>query len=154
MPTPFFYGRSEHRINAKGQVAVPARLRAAVPGEQLAQGLVLLRGEPACIYCYTHEQFRQVVQRVTADEETRSDAEFLRRFFEEVYAVDVDSQGRIVLPADLRNCVGMTGETVTFIGHDDRVEIWDTQARSAERDATELDYEEKRSRLARRFFGP
>lgn len=151
---PFFYGRSEHRINAKGQVAVPARFRAVLSPEAIAQGFVLLRGEDACIYCYTHDEFRHVVERVTTDEETRHDAEFLRDFFEQVYAVDVDAQGRIVIPGDLRKEAGVNGAEVVFIGHSDRIEIWDAETRRAARERTRDEYEDKRSRLARRIFGP
>jgi len=150
----FFYGRSEHRINAKGQVAVPARFRSVLSEEALAQGFVLLRGEASCIYLYTHDQFREIVDRVMGDEEMRADAGFLRDFFEQVYAVEPDSQGRIVLPAELRTEVGIQGADVVFIGHDDRVEIWDAEARRADRADSRDRYEEKRGRLARRIFGP
>lgn len=150
----FFYGSSEHRINAKGQVAVPARFRSVLSDEALAQGFVLVRGEAPCIYLYTHDQFRVIVDRVMADEEMRSDAAFLRDFFEQIYAVDPDSQGRIVLPAMLRDEVGITGSDVVFIGHDDRVEIWDAEARRTERAESRARHEEKRNRMARRIFGP
>ncbi|MFH0910872.1 MAG: cell division/cell wall cluster transcriptional repressor MraZ [Planctomycetota bacterium] len=151
---PFFYGQSEHKINSKGQAAMPARFRAVLSPEALAQGFVLLRGEAPCIYCYTHGEFRDVVARVMADEETRNDAAFLRDFFEQVYAVDMDSQGRIVIPAELRAAAGISGSAVVFIGHNDRVEIWDASRREGARKASRTGTEDKRERMARRIFGP
>lgn len=151
--TPYFYGRSDHRLNTKGQVAIPARFRSVLTAEALERGFVLLQGEAPCIYCYTHDQFREIVDRVMGEEETRGDADFLREFFEQVFAVDVDSQGRIVLPAQLREEVGISGKEVCFIGHNDRIEIWDAGVRGQERKRTREEYEAKRGRLARRIFG-
>jgi division/cell wall cluster transcriptional repressor MraZ len=124
-----------------------------LPDEELEKGFVLLKGEKECIYCYTHEHFRTIVDRVMGDEETRGDADFLRDFFEQVYAVDVDSQGRVVIASELRQEVGISGEAVVFIGHNDRIEIWDSDARKADRELAKADYQQKRSRLSRRIFG-
>ncbi|MBN1256260.1 MAG: hypothetical protein JXA52_00995 [Planctomycetes bacterium] len=150
---PFFYGCNTHRINAKGQVAVPARLRSVLSSEALAQGFVLLRGEETCIYCYTHAQFRKIVEQVMSEDETRTDAAFLRDFFEQVYAVDADAQGRIVIPGELRREAGISSTEVVFIGHNDRVEIWDASLRKKLRKQSKPEYDEKRARLARRIFG-
>ncbi|MHC4870375.1 MAG: division/cell wall cluster transcriptional repressor MraZ [Planctomycetota bacterium] len=150
----FFYGRSDHKLNAKGQVAVPARFRAMISDQDQQQGLVLIKGEAECVYCYTHSQFREIVDRVMTEDETRNDADFLRDFFEEVYSVDFDSQGRFVLPAELRNQAGICSKDVVFIGHNDRIEIWDAERRKKDRGDTQVDFGEKRSRLARRVFGP
>ncbi|MHC4887431.1 MAG: division/cell wall cluster transcriptional repressor MraZ [Planctomycetota bacterium] len=151
MSDSFFYGASEHRINAKGQVAYPARFRVRAEGEE--SGVVLVCGEETCLYCYTHRQFQVVVDRLMEDEEVRGDADFLRDFFEAVYAVEFDSQGRIVIPALLREQGALTGRDVTFIGHRDRVELWDSALRSERRSASEKDSGRKRERLARRIFG-
>jgi len=133
---------------------VPARFRAVLSGEDRKRGLVLLRGEAPCIYGYTHEQFREIVDRIMSDEETRGDAEFLRDFFEEVYAVDLDSQGRIVIPGELRRDAAIKGSDVVFIGHNDRIEIWDAGERLRGRETSRDEYERKRGRHARRIFGP
>jgi MraZ protein len=150
----FFYGSSEHKLNAKGQVAVPARFRSVLPAETLAQGFVLLLGEEACLYCYTHIQFREIVERVRTDPETGGDAEFLRAFFEQVHAVDIDSQGRIVIPGDLREAAGFSSGRLVFLGHNDRIELWDAEARAERRRETAEEFGQKRQRVARRLFGP
>ncbi|GEM_PF-1441382 len=151
---PFFYGRCEHRINDKGQVAMPARFRAVIPEPELDKGFVLVRGEAPCLYCYTHAQFRSIVDRVMSDDQTRADPDFLRDFFEDAHAVDVDAQGRLVIPAALREAAQIRGDTVVFLGHNDRVEIWDARIRGSARSASEPATQEKRAGLARRIFGP
>lgn len=151
-PDPFFYGSSEHKLNSKGQLAVPKRFRAVVPEDQRDQGFVLLRGEGACLYMYTHRQFREVQQRVRAVAQEQGDAEFYRRFMESVHAVDLDNQGRFVLPAGLRSEIGLTGPAVQLIGMDDRIEIWPPAARDAARDPAN-EYEERRTLEAKRIFG-
>lgn len=151
---PFFYGRSEHRINAKGQVSLPARFRSLLTEDDTRQGLVLIQGEAQCIYIYTHRQFRSIVERVRKDPATRDDAAFLRDFFESAYGVDLDAQGRIVIPAEIRASAGITETDVVFIGHDDRIEVWDRASRHAEQERTSATFSEKRATQARRIFGP
>ncbi len=150
----YFYGRSNHKLNAKSQVAIPSRFRAMISEEDLKQGLVLIRGEGKCIYCYTHSQFRKIVDEVMTNDETRDDAEFLRNFFEETFAVDLDSQGRVVLPVDLRNQADMTSKEIVFIGHNDRIEIWDAEIRNTNKEKSKTNFDKKRSITARKIFGP
>ena len=152
-PTPFFYGRSENRINEKGQVALPARFRSALSEDEQKQGLVLIQGEAECLYAYTHQQFRVIADRVREDAATRDDAGFLRDFFESAHGVDLDPQGRLVIPAELRAKAGLAGPEIIFIGHDDRIEIWDAASRRTERERTSTEFESKRRAQARRIFG-
>lgn len=149
---PFFYGSSENRLNTKGQVALPKRFRAVVPDEEAEHGFVLIRGEAACIYMYTHRQFGEVKERVRAIAVEQGDAEFFRIFMEGAHAVEVDTQGRFVLPAVLRERAGVRGPDILFIGMDDRIELWEPKTRAASRKA-EDEYEERRNLQAKRIFG-
>lgn len=151
-PSPFFYGSYENRLNTKGQIAVPKRIRDLLPEGRAKEGLVLVPGQDRCIYLYTHEQFGEIRRRVRTIAEESEDAEFFRQFMEEAHAVDLDSQGRILLPAALRQGAGIEGPEVLFIGMDDRVEIWSPQARASRR-ATDEAYQERRRDQATRIFG-
>ncbi len=147
--SPFFYGSFVNRLNSKGQVAVPKRFRDLV-GEQ--KSLVLLPGEGGCLYMYTHEQFGAVRARVRAIAEEQGSSEFFRTFMEDVSAVDLDAQGRVVLPFALREAGGVGGPDVLFIGMDDRIEIWDPAAREQAR-GERATYRELRGDQAKRIFG-
>lgn len=151
--SPYYYGSYSNRLTARGQVAVPARLRQMMGEEQLGRGLVAIGGEQTCLYLYTHDQFRQVVEAVRTDPETAGDADFQRAFFEEACPLEADAQGRVVLPAALRRRGGLTGPDVVFIGHGDRIEIWQAEARREQADTFQDAYEAKRARVWRRLFG-
>ncbi len=148
----FFYGSSENRLNSKGQVAIPKRFRSLVSAEEIAQGFVLVMGEQECIYMYTHMQFETVKERVREIAVQENNQEFFRSFMEDAYAVDLDSQGRFVLPASLRQAASINGPDVLFIGLDNRIEIWAPDKRAAQRGQA-ADYQEKRKSQARKIFG-
>jgi MraZ protein len=149
---PFFYGSSKHRLNAKGQIAMPKRFRTVVGEEAPEKGFVLVLGERDCIYMYTHQQFGEVKERVRVIAKEENDQEFFRAFLESAHAVDLDRQGRFVLPGTLRKRAGMKGPEVLFIGMDDRIEIWAPHKREDQRIDIAA-YEERRQVQARRIFG-
>ena len=149
---PYFYGSAENRLNTKGQVAIPKRFRAVVSQEACVRGFVLTRGEADCIYMYTHEQFGVIKDRVRELARQESDPEFFRCFMEGAFAVDLDSQGRFVLPATLRKSTGLEGPVVLFIGMDDRIEIWSPEKRERSRGDKDT-YEKRREYQARQIFG-
>ncbi|MBN2711911.1 MAG: hypothetical protein JXR97_05665 [Planctomycetes bacterium] len=149
---PFFYGSSENRLNTKGQVALPKRFRDIIGEHELGQGFVLILGEGDCLYMYTHRQFGEVKERVRAIAVENGDAEFLRAFMEGAFAVDLDSQGRFVMPASLREEAGIKGPGVVFIGMDDRIEIWEPEKRAVSRGGQD-EYKERRNMEAKRIFG-
>lgn len=147
----FFYGSAVNRLNSKGQVAIPKRFRDIVPQEEHKQGFVLVMGEGG-IYMYTHRQFGVIKDRVRVEATSRNDPEFLRAFMENAHAVDIDNQGRFVLPLALRKSAGIAGPEVLFIGMDDRIEIWAPEARrSQRREAQEMLQRDKET--ARKIFG-
>lgn len=149
---PFFYGSAESRISPKGQVAMPKRFRAVIPESEQAQGFVLLQGEADCLYMYTHRQFGEIRQRVRAIAQRDGDPEFFRRFLEGVVAVDLDNQGRFVLPQTFRDTAGLAGADLIFIGVDDRIELWSPDKRNrAMQD--EQTYAVRRQAAGREIFG-
>lgn len=148
----FYYGCAENRLNSKGQVAVPACLRAAIPEEDLRRNFVIIRGEEHCLYMYTHRQFAAVKDNARREARESGDSAFFRAFLAEAHAVDIDTQGRFVLPQPLMKQAGIAGPGVKFVGVDDRMEIWEPARYDAATAAGEV-YEEKRRIAARRIFG-
>lgn len=149
---PFFYGSSENRLNTKGQVAIPVRFRTVLPRDLADEGFVLVPGEGECLYMYTHRQFGEIRARVREVAVESGDPEFIRAFLASAHAVELDSQGRFVLPAALREAAGIAGPEVLFLGMDDRIELWCPQKRRAAAGSGE-EYQQRRSQNARRIFG-
>lgn len=149
---PFYYGCAENKLNAKGQVAIPARFRAALSEEEQNRNFVIIRGEPNCLYMYTHRQFAAIKENARRVAQKTGDSAFFRAFLAEAHAVDIDTQGRFVLPQQLMRRVGLAGPGVTFVGVDDRIEIWDP-ARYESDSVDAPAYEEQRKAAAKRIFG-
>lgn len=145
----YFYGSSQSRLSAKGQVALPKRFRDILGDE--GEGLVILPGQGKCLYIYTHRQFGVIRDRVRAAAVRDNDPEFFRSFMEQAAPLELDTQGRFVISAELRARAGISGLDIVFIGMDDRIEIWAPELREAERRPEE--FEGKRAQQARDIFG-
>ena len=144
----YFYGSSQSRLSAKGQVALPKRFRDILGDAD--GGLVILPGQGKCLYIYTYRQFAVIRERVRAAAVRDNDPEFFRSFMEEAAPVELDTQGRFVLNGELRARAGLEGLDVLFIGMDDRIEIWAPDERAAHR---RDDFARKREERGRDIFG-
>lgn len=118
-----FLGRHAHNLDSKGRLAIPARFR-----EFLADGLVLTRGIDNCLAAYPRPAWDQLAERVSALSMADRDARLFRRMvFAEAVDVSLDSQGRIVVPAELRRYAGIDREAIV-VGVHSSIEIWSPAA--------------------------
>jgi MraZ protein len=114
-----FLGEYEHTIDAKGRMAVPAKFRV-----HLDRGAVISKGMGRCLSVYTTQRWEEKSAALVegkADEELRA---FERRIYPSASEVELDGQGRLVIPAKLRVYAGLNAE-VTVAGVRDHIEIWD-----------------------------
>lgn len=117
-----FLGTHTPRLDDKGRLILPARYR-----EDLADGLVLTRGQERCIYVFSSEEFANVHQQMRqAPLTSRQARDYIRVFLSGASDEVPDKQGRITIPAALREYAGLDRE-VTVIGAGDRAEIWDSE---------------------------
>lgn len=147
----YYYGSAENKLNSKGQVVIPARFRPVAGSDESAKSYVVVRGEGDCLYMYTHRHFARVKDNIKRVAEETGDIGFYRSFMAEAQAVDLDTQGRFVLPQPLMRAVGIKGPSILFIGMDDRIEIWDPAMHGKDNDGKS--YEESRRKAARKIFG-
>ena len=156
MTTPsqtYFYGQYTNSISAKGQASIPKKFRDSLDEIEAAGGFVLLPGQDCCLYLYTHLQFSEIRTRVRELAVKNNSPEFFRSFMESVVALDPDNQGRFVIPQTMRDLADLTGKEVTFIGMDDRIEIWNPDVRNSQRKEQEASYAQLRETGARDIFG-
>ena len=149
---PYYYGSAENKLNSKGQVAIPARFRSVLPEEDKCKNYVIVRGEGTCLYMYTHRQFGKIKDNARKVAEEVGDSGFYRSFMAEAYSVDIDTQGRFVLPQVFMKTAEITGPGVLFVGMDDRIEIWDPAVYAAH-GAAATQHEELRRNAAKKIFG-
>ncbi len=116
---PMFMGEYNHTIDAKGRLIVPSRLR-----ESLGEEFVITKGLDGCLFAYTKEEWSVFEEKLGALPLTNSNARKFSRFFLAGAAiVEVDKQGRILIPPVLREFAALEKDVV-LIGVSRRVEIW------------------------------
>lgn len=114
-----FLGEYEHTIDSKGRVAVPAKFRA-----QMAQGAILSKGKGTCLSVYTFERWEEKSNELVASKSSAELRDFERRIYPSASEIELDGQGRMIIPAKLRAYAGL-GNEVTVVGVRDHFEIWE-----------------------------
>ena len=115
-----FYGEFDYKLDEKGRVPIPPKFRNA-----LKDGLVLTMGAEKCITAYTVAEWKKLSTSLTSNPLTRSKMRRLSRaLFAMAFVTSVDGQGRIALPAPLRERAQITDD-VAIVGLNTNLEIWD-----------------------------
>jgi MraZ protein len=114
-----FLGQFIHSIDAKGRITVPVRFRAS-----LSSGAYVTQGFERNLMVYTTESFQRLAEKAKTLTTTNPEARAIRRvIFGGAADVDLDSQGRILLPPFLRNYAQLEGEAA-LVGAGEYFEIW------------------------------
>jgi MraZ protein len=114
-----FYGEFEYKIDEKGRVPIPPRFRNA-----LKDGVILAPGAERCITAYTIPEWRKLSTTLTESSLTRSKMRRLSRaLFATAFSTRIDNQGRIAIPAPLREHAEIVDEVVVA-GSNTYLEIW------------------------------
>ncbi|ALU41169.1 division/cell wall cluster transcriptional repressor MraZ [Kocuria flava] len=118
-----FLGTYSPRLDEKNRVILPAKFR-----EELADGLVLTRGQERCLYVFSHREFERVHEQLRAAPLSSKQArDYIRVFLSGASDEVPDKQGRVTIPPPLREYAGL-GRELAFIGAGTRAEIWDATA--------------------------
>lgn len=114
-----FMGEYQHTIDDKGRLIIPARFR-----EELGMKFVITKGLDNCLFVYPMPGWAEMEQKLRSLPFTRADARaFVRFFFSGATECELDRQGRILLPGNLREYAHLEKEVVV-VGVSTRVEIW------------------------------
>ncbi|HXW35251.1 MAG TPA: division/cell wall cluster transcriptional repressor MraZ [Acidimicrobiales bacterium] len=115
-----FFGRYEHSLDAKGRLILPSKFRLAFEhGGYLTQNL------DGCLALWTPDQFEvEMTTMLERSVSSQSDRNLVRLWASNSHDVEIDRQGRLVIPQRLREFAGLSNE-VLVNGAIDRVELWD-----------------------------
>ncbi len=137
-----FIGEFEHTLDSKGRVAIPAKFRLQISG-----GAIITRGLDRCLFVFTDKDWSDLAQKLIklplAQANSRA---FARLMLSGAADVEVDSQGRILIPDYLRKYAGLN-KSVKITGVYNRLEIWDESAWREYKDKTESASEEIAEKL-------
>lgn len=114
-----FMGEYNHTIDAKGRLIVPSKFR-----EALGDTFVVTKGLDGCLFVYDNEEWNAFEEKLKSLPITNKEArQFARFFLAGAAEVEVDKQGRILVPNILREFAQISKDVV-LIGVASRIEIW------------------------------
>jgi len=117
-----FIGEYAHSIDVKKRLALPSKFRGELGGK-----VVVTRGLDDCLFVYPMKVWEVLAEKLgslpVGEAGTRS---FIRLMLSGATDVEMDSQGRILLPEYLKDYAGLSKD-VTVAGLFNRLEVWDTQ---------------------------
>jgi transcriptional regulator MraZ len=130
-----FRGEGLHKVDAKGRVSIPALFRRVLEAgdpdwtDGLAPNLVIVYGDHRRQYleCYTMEAIAEVDARILRMQRGSHERRMVEKLFNgQSHPTSVDETGRLVLPAKLRQKIGLEGEAY-FIATGDTFQIWNPE---------------------------
>ncbi|MFH1098416.1 MAG: division/cell wall cluster transcriptional repressor MraZ [Candidatus Uhrbacteria bacterium] len=133
-----FIGEYHYTVDEKGRLAVPTKYRV-----KLSKGAVVTRGLDRCLFVYPIESWQELAARLAALPLSKSNTRSFARFLlAGAMDVELDKQGRIVIPEYLRSFAGLQ-RSVVVAGLYNRLEVWDAEAwehyrANAERGSAEI----------------
>lgn len=114
-----FMSEYNHSIDAKGRLIIPSKFR-----ETLGEEFVVSKGMDGCLFVYANEDWNAFEQKLTTLPLINKEArQFARFFLAGAAQVETDKQGRILVPANLREFAGLDKDVV-LVGVGSRIEIW------------------------------
>ena len=129
-----FMGEYRHSIDEKGRLIVPAKLR-----EQLGREFIATKGLDKCLYLYPMDEWRHVEEqlrdKIMTDPASRG---IVRFFLAGAIPCELDKQGRVLVPAKLREYAGIDREVV-LAGMLTRLELWDEKNWEAANTVSDMD---------------
>ena len=114
-----FTGEYNHTIDPKGRLIVPARFR-----EELGEAFMITNGNDGCLNIYPEKAWETFLEKLQLLTNTEDKRKIVRSFVSKANRVEVDKQGRILIPTALRGYAGLEKDVV-LAGAIDKIEIWD-----------------------------
>lgn len=130
-----FLGEYQHSLDPKGRVIFPAAYR-----DQFGEGLVMTVGVDNCISVHPAAEWDRVIDGLRRLRSTdRRERMFARMMTSMAHPDQLDRQGRVTIPARLRQYAGLDRD-VTVVGADTKIELWDAARWESYRDQAMADF--------------
>lgn len=114
-----FYGSYSHNLDDKGRLVIPSKMR-----DELGLKAYILKGYDGCLSVYKEEDFVKFMEKINSlSFYNKSSRSFIRAQLDSVCELEIDRQGRALLPTQLLNRYQI-GKEVVVIGVIDHIEVW------------------------------
>ncbi len=137
-----FMSEFNHTLDTKGRLIIPSRYR-----EILGDKFVVTKGLDGCLFVYDNAEWNAFEEKLRALPISKKDNRmFARHFLAGAAEVEVDKQGRILIPGKLREFADISKE-VTLVGVAGHIEIWNRQRWEAMQEEEEESMEDIAERM-------
>lgn len=116
-----FIGEYRHSLDSKSRLSVPVKLRA-----ELGEEFIMCRGFDKCVMLFPLEAWTEFAQKLEAFR-VMEGRDFNRYFFSGAMRMNMDTQGRALVPQVYRDFAGLDKDVV-LIGNNKHLELWDEKA--------------------------
>ena len=110
-------GKYSHSIDAKNRLIIPSKIK-----EQLGDTITILRGSDKCLTLYSAEEWENYARKISELPKTQVRA-LTRYLYSNSIEVQPESQGRVMLPAEMVKYAEITKNIIT-VGCGKYAEIW------------------------------
>ena len=128
-----FTGEYNHTIDPKGRLIVPAKFR-----EELGETFMITNGNDGCLNIYPQKAWEAFLEKLQLLTNTEKKRKIVRSFVSKANSVELDKQGRILIPTALRGYAGLEKDVV-LAGAIDKIEVWDKKRWDDETDTDDID---------------
>ena len=119
-----FSGKYQHNIDQKGRLSIPAKFRDILSHKYGSDTLILTRFLDNCIVAYPLAEWKKIENKAQDLSTMKKDVRtFLRLFYANATEINIDAQGRILIPPTLRDFAKL-GKEIVLVGFLNKIEIW------------------------------
>ena len=131
-----FLGVSTLNLDAKGRIAIPAKHRETLAQSCASRVVVTINPnrDDRCLWLYPENEWREIARNLSRlPPMIRQNQLIQRLMLGHASEVELDGQGRVLLPNELREYAGL-GKRVSLVGQMHKFEIWDEEIWSGSRE--------------------
>ena len=138
-----FIGEYNHALDNKGRIIMPSKFR-----DSLGYEFVMTKGLDNCLFVYPKEEWKVLEEKLRSLPLTNKDARaFVRFFFSGASECNLDKQGRVLIPSNLRSHSKLEKDAV-IIGVSSRLEIWSNEEWQEYNEDDSLSYDSIAEKMA------
>ncbi len=138
-----FIGEYQHTLDNKGRIIIPSKFRT-----ELGEEFVMTKGLDNCLFVYPKTEWSILEEKLKQLPLTNRDARaFVRFFFLGASECELDKQGRVLIPPNLREHSKLEKEVV-IIGVSTRIEIWSKEEWDSYNNDDSLSYDSIAEKMA------
>jgi len=145
---PAFSGKYYYTIDPKGRVIIPSPFREIIFTNYSTKLYITNDVFDKCLHIYPQEEWSKLEEKVRPLPKSQEEVKFfMRRVIASAQEVELDKQGRILVPAAHRQDAALNAEIV-IVGQIDKIELWDRKEWDAVNDPSRLDKKVVAEKLA------